>query len=87
VSTDPNAPKPVTLHARQDVNVQIDPQARIAAFACAHPDGLLGAYQVVIPFHQLKRVAAGILNAEGMAEVRQLKEQQHGNGPKLVRPT
>lgn len=83
-----STPKPVMLHARQDVNVKLDTQSRMAAFSCAHPDGLLGAYEVVIPIHQLKRVLAMVMNAEGMAELRELKNQQIENGKlKLVRPS
>lgn len=68
--------KPITLHARTDVNARVDVNAKAAAFTCAHPDGLLGAYEVVIPWWLLKRVAAAMLQWEAGQEVREKQASQ-----------
>lgn len=70
------APKLVRLVARPDVNVRIDPNARMAAFTCAHPDGLLGTYEVVLTFAQIKRVAGAIISSEGAGELQQQRAKQ-----------
>lgn len=66
--------KPITLIARQDVNTGIDFQNRIVVFPCRHPDGLLGHYQLVVPFHHLKRMAGVIQRQEGINEREQLQK-------------
>jgi len=74
-----HTPKPIVLHARQDVNAKVDLDMRLCGITCAHPDGLLGAYEVIIPFHQIKRLAAAINKNEGINELALIRKQQAGN--------
>jgi hypothetical protein len=83
-SNTPDGPKPIVLHARQDINAKVDLDARVCAIACAHPDGLLGVYEVLIPFHQIKRIAGVIANKEGMHELAVIRKQQSEQRIRIV---
>jgi hypothetical protein len=61
-----DAVKPITLAATGTID--LNTSTRVATFECAHPNGLLGKYVAIIPFHMLKESAGTLQALEGKNE-------------------
>ena len=65
---------PTRLAAQINQKTQVDPGARVVVVPCAHPDGLLGHYEVLIPFLLVKQMAGMIIQNEGNNELQAMRQ-------------